>query len=80
MPRHWFHPPVRVQAERAGLIDNVSSVELAAEYLLQWSHPGPMSRKAREACIMALAGEIDPGEVRPLFEAAAREAGELVRG
>jgi len=78
MPLHWFWPPVRVLTDKPGRVFEVTNVEKAAEFLLAWAHPGPLNRKAREACLLALEGGIPPEDVRPAFEAAAKECGKLL--
>jgi hypothetical protein len=66
---------------RVGMWRNVGLVQEAAEILVSshWPKPrGPRHREAAEACLQALAGEINPEIARLAFMAAAHEAGILI--
>ncbi|TGR73539.1 DUF982 domain-containing protein, partial [Mesorhizobium sp. M1C.F.Ca.ET.193.01.1.1] len=53
----WFSPKVSVRTKKVGVRQVVSSVEVAAEHLLQWEKRGPKWRKAVEMCLAAIEGK-----------------------
>ncbi|SJM34038.1 DUF982 domain-containing protein [Mesorhizobium delmotii] len=77
MSLHWFNPPVYVRTDRPGVRFGVSHVEGAAEQLLKWTKKGPKWKRAVEACVAGMEGEVTPNDVRKAFEAAAKEEGVL---
>jgi hypothetical protein len=78
MPRLWFHPPVNVATQKPGRIVSVSSVERAAEQLLEWPRRGPDWQSAVKTCMSAMEGKASAEEARAAFRRAAEEAGMLV--
>lgn len=78
MPRTWFSPAVTVETEQPGQCYAVTSVEKAAELLLDWPNEGPEWRRAVEACTAARQGEEPASAARSAFLAAARAAGRLI--
>lgn len=78
MPRTWFSPPVCVETERPGVSYAVTSVERAAELLLEWPERGPEWRRAVEACAAAMKGERPASDARSAFIDAARAADRLL--
>jgi hypothetical protein len=80
MPRTWFSPAVCVESEVPGLSHAVTSVEKAAELLLEWPQAarGPEWRRAVAACAAAVKGKLPAGEARIAFLAAARAAERLL--
>ncbi|TGT64047.1 MULTISPECIES: DUF982 domain-containing protein [unclassified Mesorhizobium] len=73
----WFSPKVSVRTKKVGVRQVVSSVEVAAEHLLQWEKRGPKWRKAVEMCLAAIEGKVEPDDVGKAFKAAAEESGML---
>ncbi|MCA0008682.1 MULTISPECIES: DUF982 domain-containing protein [unclassified Mesorhizobium] len=57
----------------------VSSVEAAAEHLLQWSKRGPKWKQAVRACWAALAGQATPQEGSRVLQAGCYRGGEIPR-
>lgn len=78
MPRTWFSPAVIVESERPGQSFAVTSVEKAAELLLEWSERGPEWRLAVEACAAAIKGEGAASAARAAFIDAAKAADRLL--
>ncbi|MBN9548505.1 MAG: DUF982 domain-containing protein [Alphaproteobacteria bacterium] len=74
----WFSPKVPVRTKQPGMRYMVSSVQVAAEHLLEWEKRGPKWRKAVEACVAGIEGKVEPNDVSKAFEAAAKEAGMLL--
>ncbi|AZO48842.1 MAG: DUF982 domain-containing protein [Mesorhizobium sp.] len=80
LARRRFYSPVYVQAGRPDRRYEVNHVQEAAEQLVKWSKRGPGWHKAMILCLSALEGDpIDPQVIRKAFEAAAKEAGMLLR-
>ncbi|MFC3320826.1 MULTISPECIES: DUF982 domain-containing protein [Mesorhizobium] len=75
---HRFSPPVVINTSTPGIRYECSSVEDAADQLLQWTKHGPRWNEAVRVCLSALAGELTPADARIAFKAAAREEGLLV--
>lgn len=80
MQRTWFNPAVTIETERPGQCYAVTSVERAAELLLDWPNDGPEWRRAVEVCTAALQGEEPASAARSAFLAAAKAAGRLISG
>jgi hypothetical protein len=79
MGRHWFDPAVTVESAQPGVSYAVSSVEQAADQLLEWpEHHGPEWREAAAACADALAEVGSADEARAAFIAAAKAADRLI--
>lgn len=76
--RTWFHPPVHVESVRPGVSYAVTSVEKAAELLLEWPERGPEWREAVAACAAAMKGKKSPSDARQAFLNAAIAADRLV--
>lgn len=79
MSLHWFSPPVPVKTGCSGVTCNCNSVEGAAQELLKWAKRGSEWDKAIRACMMCLAGEMTPEDVRIAFKDAAEAEGTLLR-
>lgn len=77
MPRLWFDPPVSVEGDRPSLIIVISTVERAAEVLLNWGERGPKWRAAVQACMDAMSGAGTADKAREAFIEAAEENGRL---
>ncbi|MGX5845013.1 DUF982 domain-containing protein [Mesorhizobium sp. ArgA1] len=78
MSRHEFSPSIAIRTSIPGVRHECSSVEDAADQLLQWTRHGPKWNKAVCVCLAAMAGELTPEDARIAFKAAAREEGLLV--
>ncbi|RWO26651.1 DUF982 domain-containing protein [Mesorhizobium sp.] len=76
MAIHWFHPPVYIETDQAGLTYVCINVESAAE-LMKWTKRGAKWKEAVAVCIGLIEGERTPDDVRKPFEAAAEEEGLL---
>jgi hypothetical protein len=75
MPSISF-PSVTVEAANGGKPCTITSVEQAADFLINnWQpDPGRLHSLARQACIDALEGNLSGAEARAVFIDAAREA------
>lgn len=74
---HWFHRPVYIGTDRAGLTDVCTNVEGAAAVLMKRTIRGPKWREAIEAFVALIKGERTPDDVGKAFEVAAEEEGLL---
>jgi hypothetical protein len=76
-----FEQAVTVHGARPGLLQNISSVRQAAEWLLyKWptDSESETSWNACKACLEALQGGAEAAAARQAFKDAAREAGILI--
>jgi hypothetical protein len=74
-----FTAPVIVKSENPTGTVAVEDSRQACEQLLGLMKRGPKWRKASTTCGMAVDGIVPPAQCRRAFEAAAREAGVLVK-
>ena len=76
-----FDQAVTVHGARPGLVQDISSVRQAAEWLLyKWPDRTDTDNawRARKACLEALQGSVAAASVRQAFRDAAEEAGILI--
>ena len=75
---HWLWPEVVVETRKPGVCYAVTSVERAADLLLEWNDQTPNWQAAVLIVMSCLEGGKSPMDVRAAFEAAARANGKLI--
>jgi len=78
MPRHWFSRPVSIEATKSGQYLAVTSVEQAAELLIEWPERSNEWEEAFRSCAAAIHGKGTVIEARSAFEKAAAAANRLI--
>lgn len=77
MARLYFSPAVSVEGDEPSSTITISSVERAAEQLLNWQDHGPKCCAAIQVCVDAMIGGATANQARTAFLAAAEESGRL---
>jgi hypothetical protein len=81
MDQGRWEEPVTFETQRLGQYRTITSTAEAARVLVEeWPiETGKELKRAKAACLAALAGKGDPDEARKAFLRAAKEAGVFIR-